>query len=453
MYAIIRTEENHKELNKLYNYLLGGDNNYQDDDAYLCFPKDGEVGCALYIPKGYKEVSFEQFKNIINSVSYIPTSLEEYIEIYKEYNMHETSLKRPYNHLKSFFWAASALSYSDIKTFLKDSETFQTTDINLFKRMITRFKKKDIIFNIDGPWHVVVTKESHDDLVKWRGGPRNFESGEIIGLAAWLENGEIKRIEKGHNPAGKIKSPDYDFGIEISYEQFKKYILKKGIMEKNIIGYKAPMDLFDGTVKKGELYTKISDSYGPKNKPVARLEIAREIVEKDWEPVYEESFKVGDYVILNVPNSEVSWATGKPNLFGKITHDKTSYSGGTMFTISVNGIKGGGCKDEHMRKATPEEIEAYTSKVTLTLGSRSVKTTIYKSGLISPKGKSSMTIVQVESLLNKLPNLNPILLGGYDISYDKNTRFIRIGCTKENNLFSINELELVVKSYKDLINN
>ena len=64
-----------------------------------------------------------------------------------------------------------------------------------------------------------------------------------------------------------------------------------------IVGYKSPHDLFKGRVPKGSIFSDYSRDkfvmYCPKHKTSG---VPTEIVET-WEPVYEEEFKVGDYLI------------------------------------------------------------------------------------------------------------------------------------------------------------
>lgn len=67
---------------------------------------------------------------------------------------------------------------------------------------------------------------------------------------------------------------------------FKKYCIKE---ERKIIGYKAPFDMWEGgKIKKGSLFVAItSDLYCCKD-----FELPKEIVEKYFDPVYEEEEKI-----------------------------------------------------------------------------------------------------------------------------------------------------------------
>lgn len=67
-------------------------------------------------------------------------------------------------------------------------------------------------------WHVVVTKESQKELEIWRG--VSLPINKIVGVYN-------KGGGKGHNPYGKIKGDSYDFGEEITFEEFKVLVLKK----------------------------------------------------------------------------------------------------------------------------------------------------------------------------------------------------------------------------------
>ena len=73
---------------------------------------------------------------------------------------------------------------------------------------------------------------------------------------------------------------------EITFEQFKKYVLKQETMEKEIIGYKTPYNMYGGQVKKGDIWTlnKYDNGY-QSNANVTDL--PKEIVEQ-WEKVYKE---------------------------------------------------------------------------------------------------------------------------------------------------------------------
>lgn len=91
-------------------------------------------------------------------------------------------------------------------------------------------------------------------------------------------NGDIKDIQKWKYTLGNILNK-----TEITFEQFKKYVLK--MEQKKIIGYKAPYDLFSGQIKKGEIFIK-NNMHSYSTEKYKSMHVPKEIVET-WEAVYE----------------------------------------------------------------------------------------------------------------------------------------------------------------------
>lgn len=158
---------------------------------------------------------------------------------------------------------------------------------------------------------------------------------------------------------------------EITLEQFKQFVLKEPVMKKKIIGYKAPIDLFGGDVKKDTIYKPTSSHPTPQpkfcpvddsNKPICGFsyDLPKEIVET-WEPVYEEEYKVGDWVYII--QARIG-ATGANDRVGMIVNEEGTAGiscdhpsgikvkiGQAVWTIGKN------FSDVLLRKATFEEIE------------------------------------------------------------------------------------------------
>lgn len=93
-------------------------------------------------------------------------------------------------------------------------------------------------FKLPDNWHILVTDENAEDVLRWR-----FEriyndkdkitfKNHLVGMTINY-NGTL--YEKGHNSKDDITDPDghYDFGIEITYEQFKKYVLNQDINKED----------------------------------------------------------------------------------------------------------------------------------------------------------------------------------------------------------------------------
>lgn len=124
-------------------------------------------------------------------------------------------------------------------------------------------------------------------------------------------------------------------------------------MEKEIIGYKAPFDMFNKKVKKGTIYlidennsnAEFNSCSWTASCGMAYTNLPKEIVET-WEPVYkEEELKVGDWV---------KWSGATP-VIAKIH----KYNNDNCYTLDVNGnlLSHNSCNKMHLRKVTPEEIE------------------------------------------------------------------------------------------------
>jgi len=79
-------------------------------------------------------------------------------------------------------------------------------------------------------WHVVVTEENQEILSRWKykASTPLLKIGFIVGIAT--SNGR-----PDHNPGHIKKGDSYDFGEEITTEQFKKYVLKEEKKSINVM--------------------------------------------------------------------------------------------------------------------------------------------------------------------------------------------------------------------------
>lgn len=86
------------------------------------------------------------------------------------------------------------------------------------QEIIKNFEEKEFV--LPEYWHVLVTEENVDVLSKWRferDYPKfKLKVGHITGFSSWKNS-------KQHNPANGVIS----FGSEITFDQFKKYVLKE----------------------------------------------------------------------------------------------------------------------------------------------------------------------------------------------------------------------------------
>jgi hypothetical protein len=156
---------------------------------------------------------------------------------------------------------------------------------------------------------------------------------------------------------------NYKNSVNITFEQFKEHVLKQKPMERKIIAYKLLKDLPD--LKKGSLLYKIENNEvyfesevellgNVETDNVYPLKLIQE--KTDWfEPVYEEEFKVGDYIVFTKHSNDVVKITNiRTDRFHDlwISHEPDSFtSGGFGYKPYKNEI----------RLATPEEIEEATT--------------------------------------------------------------------------------------------
>jgi hypothetical protein len=149
-----------------------------------------------------------------------------------------------------------------------------------YKATIITLKEWDNIVNpkefiLPDQWCVCpIDEESDKILCQWRRGCHtdSWSNSELSYHKMWYH--------KGHS--------GYP---EITFEQFKKYVLKEKEIMKEIIGYKAPYDI-NNKVRKGTIYIKETTNYCPTGKEGQGSEwyLPPQIVEK-WEPIYKEDGK------------------------------------------------------------------------------------------------------------------------------------------------------------------
>lgn len=109
--------------------------------------------------------------------------------------------------------------------------------------------------------------------------PFDLEYNDFVSFGSKVHNNEIYILAEEKDYVGK-------FFYMIKESDILKLTNTKNI-QKEIIGYKAPMDLFDGNVKKGNIFTK----NGTINYKCNNLLLPKEIVEQ-WEPVYKSEEKI-----------------------------------------------------------------------------------------------------------------------------------------------------------------
>jgi hypothetical protein len=195
----------------------------------------------------------------------------------------------------------------------------------------------------------------------------------------------------------------------------------------------------------GEVFTvsRIGDSTFPEiNKWVytsdgSGKEISINSLRKATEEEIKAQFPTGTWVVL------VSNKAGSGYRAGDIGKIGINRAGTHAAVVDVKGknTSANSCFYTDLRKATPEEIKK-ASGTTLTIGSRNTTVQI-TGGVITSHGRV-WNRPEIEQLVKHHTRQSSLL--SYSVGVDYDVRFIRIGCTDENNLFSIKELQSVLNA-------
>lgn len=339
------------------------------------YPEDFIAPKTKYQVKEFLKMFPEDWQEVSASEYYIQEGYlpEEYIVDTNRIGIRITEILDNYYSTKTppFFFETSRWRYANC---FKTSKFYQKYDNSIepyLKELpiFTYDQYKQLFYKdnfvLPNNWWVRVTEENVDVLKEWSG--KDLKANKsLVGICKNLKNWYKNEYDIGWSDVTITKGETYDFGNEITYKQFLKYVLKKeDIEEKEIIGYEAPMDLFDGKVKKGDIFKLFQTQYRAKsNGEFVGGFLPKEIVET-WAPVYkEEDFKVGDWVyVINGGNG----AMGANTFIGKICTQKTAleliYGGEINYVtapiyVENNSSSWGLCDGYQLRKATPEEIKA-----------------------------------------------------------------------------------------------
>lgn len=140
-----------------------------------------------------------------------------------------------------FFWNGTKEGYSFWRDILMNSnvETF-----------FEKYPRNKSNFKLPKNWHVVVTEENKEVLSEWRWRERHIytliEAGDIVGM---VKNSLLGDCTKSHNPQNCIQSDTYDFGIEITFNQFKFHVM--GEKSKEELTFPREMWCWDENKKEG----------------------------------------------------------------------------------------------------------------------------------------------------------------------------------------------------------
>lgn len=85
------------------------------------------------------------------------------------------------------------------------------------------------------------------------------------------------------------------------------------------------------------------------------------------------------------------------------------------------------------------------------LGSNNVNILIHHNKIVIPSKETEITLDQINAIYNLFGKRNKTVVGKeWEITCDINVRFIRIGCSAENNLFSLQDITYILNTMKSL---
>jgi hypothetical protein len=234
---------------------------------------------------------------------------------------------------------------------------------------------------------------------------------DTIPLFETIYNGSANNKYYFVNNKGDI---DHEFNIpngytEITLEQFKEHVLKQKTMDRKIISYKL-IKTYPDSRELGFITKQCHGSINYSDFP------------EFWEPVYEEEFKVGDWVFVK---NGGSGAYGANNFVGQICNKqealKVNYHGEDQDQISEIYLKNqntswGLCKSYEIRKATPEEIEQATTTKIGDYKANFIGKSVEFNGVVYAKTE----LQKLKSIMNKgqIKSLNVGCSGQYEVDLE-----------------------------------
>jgi len=176
-----------------------------------------------------------------------------------------------------------------------------------------------------------------------------------------------------------------------------------------------------------------------------------QVLDKWFTPVYEEDFKIGDWVVFQFDKALPQYKTSvwNQNMTLQISAIEV---GGKSLRFDGQHPRGGttqiGNHVSCFRKATAKEIEEATTKRINNIGSKNATLILEKDGnTIKILGKTER--LNLNTLISVYNTLCRQSIGGFNIEpYSKTERLFRVGCEGEDNRVSLQEIKTVIDKFK-----
>lgn len=226
-------------------------------------------------------------------------------------------------------------------------------------------------FILPEKWCIKATEENINILDEWRQKQIDYTPGYLFSVGDYLvskHHRDNSYVNWNRNRM-HIDFPEY---TEITFDQFKKYVLKQETnMEKEIIGYKLKKDYLNNINVKNALDAIFGEKWwttnskenfdtngwhfkvnNPNEGCTGKAKSAG-VLDLWFEPVYEDEYEVGDWVITKGYSSTYD---GKPLKIIRINHPYCYFECISEPKAKINRHNFG--TYQIVRKATPEEIKS-----------------------------------------------------------------------------------------------
>lgn len=301
---------------------------------------------------------------------------------------------------------------------------FDKTSFKKVNTMTNTYKKGDI-FKIEKG--IRISYATKNDSKDWSSG--------------YLPDGkyEIKQITKTQVYFNEERELDSNWYI-MKTKLFESIAVFDKLAEvpktKTIIGYKVlkAFPSTEGMYKVGEILTLSNKIFSTGSNFPDFLE-----------PVYEEDFKVGDWVVFQFDKAAPMYKTSVWNQNMTLQITEIQKDGlGLRFEVPRKMGNHVSC----FRKATKEEIEEATTRKISNIGSKNATLILDKDGnTIKIVGKTERLFL--DRLTTVYDNISVSAIGEFNIQpFSRTERLFRVGCEQEDNRVSLQEIKAVIDKFK-----
>ena len=179
----------------------------------------------------------------------IKTFIPEYVEILSGYFVEKNQIGKIYKITDPFPKHLLHCQNYDWDDFLKHKDVFKPSTKEAYD---AQFVVKEPEFVLPELWHIIITTENYEILSKYFSNNLPHSVLYTKGIMGFYKENKL-----GHTHT-QIKGYDWDFGIEITFDQFKKYVLKEEIVKEKVI---EPLPQFK-IIETIETITKVENNEG-----------------------------------------------------------------------------------------------------------------------------------------------------------------------------------------------